>query len=125
MCKKRLTYGIVFIVLLTAEVLIALFVHDRFIRPYVGDALVTVLLCCFLRIFWPEKGRGLALWVFLFSVIVEILQLANLPALFGMEGHLIKLLLGSTFDFLDILCYFCGCALFFLVEWLFKKRKVR
>jgi len=32
--------------LLLIEILIALFVHDEFIRPYVGDALVVIVLYC-------------------------------------------------------------------------------
>lgn len=42
--KKRLWYLTAFVILLMVEICIALFVHDRFIRPYVGDVLVTVLL---------------------------------------------------------------------------------
>ncbi|MCW5910752.1 MAG: DUF2809 domain-containing protein [Cyclobacteriaceae bacterium] len=34
-----------------AEVLIALFVHDSFIRPYVGDVLVVILIYCFVKSF--------------------------------------------------------------------------
>ena len=45
--KKRLPYLLAFILLLLLEIIIAVFVHDRFIRPYVGDVLVTVLLCFF------------------------------------------------------------------------------
>ena len=41
--KKRLWYLGVFGLILAIEVCIALFVHDDFIRPYVGDVLVTVL----------------------------------------------------------------------------------
>ena len=40
--KKRLWYAGVFVLLLGVECLIALYVRDRFIRPYVGDMLVTV-----------------------------------------------------------------------------------
>ena len=47
--KKRLWYAGVFVLLLGVECLIALYVRDRFIRPYVGDMLVTVLLYFFVR----------------------------------------------------------------------------
>jgi hypothetical protein len=40
----RKTYFWIFLGLLLLEIGIALFVHDDFIRPYVGDVLVTVLL---------------------------------------------------------------------------------
>ena len=38
--KKRIFYIISFLVIFCIEVLIALYVRDRFIRPYVGDMLV-------------------------------------------------------------------------------------
>lgn len=39
---KRIMYAAAFLILLAAEVLIALFVRDRFIRPYGGDILVKI-----------------------------------------------------------------------------------
>ena len=48
--KRRLGYLAAFCVIFAIEVCIALFVRDSFIRPYGGDLLVTVLICCFLRI---------------------------------------------------------------------------
>ena len=41
---KRLYYLIVFITLMVIEVLIAVYVHDSFIRPYIGDILVMGVL---------------------------------------------------------------------------------
>ena len=46
---KRFSYFLIFCSLMAVEVCIALFVHDSFIRPYVGDMLVTLLLCCMAR----------------------------------------------------------------------------
>ena len=51
--KKRIFYIISFLVIFCIEVLIALYVRDRFIRPYVGDMLVVVLVYSFVRIFLP------------------------------------------------------------------------
>lgn len=69
--KRRGIYAIAFVLLLVTEVLIALFVRDRFIRPYGGDILVTVLICCFVRILFPERIKLLPLLVFLFAAAVE------------------------------------------------------
>ncbi|MFR1137076.1 MAG: DUF2809 domain-containing protein [Bacteroides xylanisolvens] len=41
--KKRFFYIISFLLIFCIEVLIALYVRDNFIRPYVGDMLVVVL----------------------------------------------------------------------------------
>ena len=70
--KKRLWYAGVFVLLLGVECLIALYVRDRFIRPYVGDMLVTVLLYFFVRMIFPRGVRHLSLWIFLFADLKDI-----------------------------------------------------
>jgi hypothetical protein len=71
MKKSRITYAILFILLLITEVLIGLYVNDNFIRPYVGDVLVTILLCCLWRTAFPKGVRALAVYVFIFATLVE------------------------------------------------------
>ena len=44
----RRSYFSFFVLLFIIEVLIALFVNDRLIRPYVGDFLVVILIYCFI-----------------------------------------------------------------------------
>jgi len=122
--KKRLPYLLAFIPLLLLEIIIAVFVHDRFIRPYVGDVLVTVLLCCLGRVIHPEKPRWLAVWVLLFSFAVEGLQGLNIAGKLGLTGTWLGILIGSTFDLADMVCYAVGCLLFFFAEWIaVEKRK--
>lgn len=55
--RLRLGYGLAALLILVAEVLIALFVRDRFIRPYGGDILVTLLICCAIRVILPRGYR--------------------------------------------------------------------
>ena len=57
--KKRVFYGSAACVLFVLEILIALFVRDAFVRPYGGDILVTVLLCCLMRVVLPDRVRYL------------------------------------------------------------------
>jgi len=120
--RRRLVYAAAFAAILILEVIIALFVRDRFIRPYGGDVLVTVLICCFLRIFMPERVRLLPVYVFLFAVCVEIGQYFDFVSLLGLDGNaFFSILLGSTFSFADIVCYGAGCVLFSLTETLINK----
>jgi hypothetical protein len=117
--KRRLIYVAVFFLILTVEVLIALYVRDDFIRPYGGDILVTVLLCCFVRILFPAGIRLLPLWIFLFSCAVEIGQYFDYAAILGFaEDGFMRILLGSSFSVWDLLCYGAGCVLFALAEYL-------
>ena len=72
--NKRIAYGIATFILLIIEVLIALFVHDAFIRPYIGDVLVVIVIYTFVRIFIQERFVFLPLFVFIFATLVEVLQ---------------------------------------------------
>ena len=115
--KERLFYALLFGGVFVVEVLIALFVRDNFIRPYVGDMLVAVLLCALLRIFFPEKLPLLPLYVFLFAAAVEVAQFFDIVKLLGLENiSFLSIIIGRTFSFADIICYAVGCALFFIAE---------
>lgn len=119
--KKRLIFGLAALAVLGIEVLIAVFVHDSFVRPYLGDVLAVVFVWLGLRILFPEKPRYMSLAAFGIAVAVELLQLTNLSELFG-RGSVFSVIVGGTFDFADILCYFCGGVVCFLLDiGLFKK----
>ena len=121
--KERLFYALLFGGVFVVEVLIALFVRDNFVRPYVGDMLVTVLLCALLRIFFPEKLPPLPLYVFLFAATVEVAQFFDIVKLLGLENiGFLSVIIGRTFSFADIICYAVGSAIFFLLEMVGKRR---
>ena len=122
--KKRLVYFIVFTLLFAAEVLIALFVHDNFIRPFVGDVIVVILLCAFLRILIPEKIKLLPVFATAFAVLVEIMQYFDFVKLLGLENNIVlSTALGRTFDIKDIICYSIGGLIFFIAETLLRRRR--
>ena len=113
MCRRRLCYAVLCAVLLGVEIFIALCVRDNFIRPYVGDVLVVILIACFLRVLVPVGWRFLPLGVFLFAAAVEIGQYFDYASLLGLgEDPFFRTLLGSTFSAKDLLCYAVGCILF-------------
>ena len=66
---KRIGYAIATVILLLIEVLIALYVHDAFVRPYIGDVLVVIVIYTFIRIFVPERCKLLPLYVFIFAAL--------------------------------------------------------
>jgi len=57
---SKTTYFLGFLILFAIECLIAYFVKNRFVRPYLGDFLVVILLYCFLMavfmIKWAMAG---------------------------------------------------------------------
>lgn len=117
MKRSRITYLKIFLALLAAEIIIALFVHDSFVRPYMGDVLVVAVICAFLRIFVPEKIRLLPIFTAAFAVLVEVLQYFDFVSLLGLgDSRFFSVLLGRTFDIKDIICYAVGGILFFAAE---------
>ena len=112
MQKEKMKYLVSFILLLSIEVCIALFMHDQFVRPYIGDVLVVVVIYCFIRIILPKAIKGLPLYIFLFATLVEVLQYFRLVEQLGLQNNtFLRILIGSTFDIKDIICYAVGCAL--------------
>lgn len=120
--KKRIVYIISFIVIFCIEVLIALYVRDSFVRPYLGDVLVVVLVYCFVRIFLPKGIPKMPFYVFLFACFVEVMQYFQLAEMLGITNRAARIILGSTFDWKDIASYAVGCVLIILFERLFCRR---
>ena len=117
--NKRVLYAVATLLLLFIEIVIALYVHDDFIRPYVGDVLVVIVIYTFIRIIVPEKCRLLPLYIFIFAAGVELLQLANIVEILGVEDNrFFMILIGSVFDIKDIVCYAVGCVILCIYEWM-------
>ena len=122
--KKRILYAVATLFLLLIEVIIALYVHDDFIRPYVGDVLVVIVIYTFIRIIVPEKCKLIPLFLFIFAAGVELLQLANIVEILGVaDNKFLKILIGSVFDIKDIVCYAVGCVILCMYEWVRGRRR--
>ena len=114
---KRLYYLIKFIVLMVIEVLIAVYVHDSFIRPYVGDILVMGVLYTLIRVIIPERFPYLPYLLFAFATIIEILQYFDFASILDfMDSMILRIVLGATFDLKDILCYAIGTFLIVIIN---------
>ena len=117
MAKKRILYAFAAILLFLTEVLIALFIHDNFVRPYIGDVIVVILIYCMIRIVIPEKMTLLPFYVFLFACFTEFMQYLHIVELLGMQEHaFFRILIGMVFDWSDILSYGIGCILLGIYE---------
>lgn len=107
--KINFRYLKAFIAIFLVELFIAVFVHDRIIRPYIGDILVIVLLYTFIKIFTKKKIRLLPVYLFVFAAFVEGMQYFNIVKVLGLENNkVLSIIIGSTFDIKDILCYLAG-----------------
>ncbi len=106
--KKRLYFIIPAVLLFAAELYIGIYVHDGFIRPYFGDVLVVILIYAIIRIIFPDGKYLLSLGIFVFAVLVELSQIPPLVDLLGIENRLIRILMGTSFAWEDLLCYAAG-----------------
>ena len=110
-------YLCVFIVVFIIEAIIAVFIQDNFVRPYLGDVLVVVLIYCLIKTFVRNEIKLLPLYIFIFAALVEISQYFNLVKLLGLNDYkIVRIIIGSTFDIKDIACYLVGCVGLFLYE---------
>ena len=121
--KIRVIYMAIFCGLLAVEIGIAIFVHDAFVRPYVGDMLVTLLLCCMCRVAVPDKIRLLPGFVFVFAACVEISQYFDIVAVLGLaDNRILSIALGRTFSWMDLVCYAVGCMAAFGLDKIIRRR---
>lgn len=96
------------------EVLIAtIFRKIYFLRAYVGDILVVMLIYTFVLSFLKVKNKDkLLVGIFLFAVAIEILQFFKIAELLGFsKGSIGYTLMGNYFSWEDIICYAVGCIL--------------
>jgi len=114
-------YFIWTVLLFLTEVLIAAYVHDRIIRPYVGDFLVVILMYCFFRSFLHIQPLPLAVGVLLFAYLIEFLQYVNLADRLGLSASgIARIVIGSSFAWMDMVAYTLGfiAILFLEKNWL-------
>ena len=117
MLQFNRTYFAFTIFLFLLETVIALFVHDNFIRPYFGDFLVVILLYCFLKSFLNVSVWAAAGLVLLFSFAIEIAQYFNMVEKLGLEHYKIaKVVLGNSFAWMDLLAYVLGILAVISIE---------
>ena len=105
--------GGLFIVL----VFIAAYVRDAVVRPYVGDLLVVICLYFLVR---GATGAG-KYWtagaVFLLAAIIEYAQTLQLLSWLQLSDvPIVKIVLGSTPDPLDMLLYLTGILIVLLAD---------
>ena len=119
----RIFHASLALIILVTEVLIALYVRDTIIRPYGGDVLVVVFIGCVIRAVLPFKIKYLSVYLFLFSFSVEIGQYFNYAKLLGLDKYeFFRILLGTSFSYIDIVCYAVGCAIFALLDAVLMKK---
>ena len=105
-------YFSLFITFFIIEVLIALYVNDNFIRPYLGDTFVVILIYCFIRSFFNVPTYPAIIAVLVFSYTIEILQYFKLVELLGLGDYtLARIVIGTSFAWGDLVAYTAGAII--------------
>lgn len=121
--RFSLRYLSLFTLLLITEVLIAIYVHDSFVRPYLGDTLIVVVIYAFIMsvvdyAYNFQTKTLVATLALLFSFVIEGLQAASFIYRIGLgDVGWARLIFGTSFSWWDILAYLCGYLGILLVEW--------
>ena len=121
---RRLIYGLISLLLLGTEVLIGLF-GQGWVRIYLGDILVVILLYTIVRTIIPNKKTP---WfiipgvILIFAFAVEFLQLWGFCDRFGITNELLRIIIGTGFSTIDLICYLTGIIPCFIAECVLNKK---
>jgi uncharacterized membrane protein len=109
---------------LSVEVFIAAFMHDRIVRPYVGDLLAVIFLYCLVKSLAEVPARPTILAVLVVAYLIEISQYFHLATHLGV-GHsrMALLVLGSHFSWVDMAMYTLGALVLVASEWAMAARR--
>lgn len=111
-----LKYFLISIFIFLIEVLIATKLKDIFfVRAYLGDVIVVILLYTMVKSFFRVNNQKLIGGILIFSCMVEFAQYFNIAEKLGFrQGSLMYIVIGNSFSWIDILCYAVGCLLIYL-----------
>ena len=85
----------------------------NFVQGYLGDLLAVVILMLLLKFAWLKLANYIiAFSINTLAVGIEIFQLLNAGwGLIAVNNFLLSVVLGQTFDLLDLFAYFIGAVL--------------
>ncbi|MDD2656280.1 MAG: DUF2809 domain-containing protein [Patescibacteria group bacterium] len=105
--------------------MIVFFVHDNFIRPYIGDMLVVILIYCFLKSFLKFSVLNIAIFVLAFSFTIEFFQYINIIKVLNLEkSKIAQTVLGTSFSYIDLITYIIGIAIVIIIEKYWLKKEI-
>lgn len=112
------------ILLFLLEFVIERYTHDDFIRPYVGDFFVVMLLYTLVRSILNISPLPTALVVLFYSYVLEFTQYLQLSRILGVDQSWIgRLILGNYFAWGDLIAYTAGILVVILLEKLFSVQR--
>ena len=121
---RRLVFGLISALLLITEILIGMFAHG-WVRIYLGDVLVVILIYTIVRTVIPHKRIPwfiLPSAILIFAFAVEFLQLWGFCDRLGITNRLLRIIIGTGFSRKDLACYLAGIIPCCVSEFLLAKK---
>lgn len=97
-------------------IILKFFNYPGFLRYYAGDILIIIFLYSLLMILPSSKSSFSLFAVLGLALILEILQLTNIQSIFKNNADASKVILGTNFDWIDIVTYFTTGTVIFFIE---------
>ncbi len=116
-------YFTIFCLILVTEIAIAYFHFHDLVRGFLGDVLVIPLCYTLLRSFTKLTIKKAIIFVLLFAFAVEFAQLFKIANLLNIQNRIAQIMVGSTFDPLDLLAYVIGVIPILFIEKYFSHGK--
>ena len=113
------------VILLISELIIALYATG-WVRSYLGDVLVVMLLYALARTIvldHPKRWFVLPSIILLIAFCAEFLQLIEICNILNITNRILLTLMGSSFSVEDLLCYTVGSIPCYLVEYMIKRKR--
>lgn len=112
----NLKYLLLTVFIFLIEVLIATKLSDIFfVRAYLGDVIVVMLLYTFVKSFVKINDEKLIIGILIFSCLVEFAQYFTIAEKLGFQpGSIMYIVIGNSFSWIDILCYGVGCLILYV-----------
>lgn len=122
---KRRIFGVTSVLLLIIEIIIGIYAKG-WIRGYLGDVLVVILIYTIIRTITPDKPAKwyiLPTAVLVFAYVVEFLQLWGFCDRFEITNRLLRIIIGMGFSIVDLICYAVGVIPCYISEYLIHMNK--
>lgn len=114
--RFHLGYLLLAMVLFLVEIAIAKYTGG-WIRHYLGDVLVVILIYSALMTIVNFNRKAVILFTLIFAFAIEFSQYFKLADRLGFEqGNVPYIVLGNTFSVADLVCYAVGCLIILLFE---------
>jgi hypothetical protein len=97
--------------------IVLLFGGNLFVRGFIGDIIVILLIYFFMKVFYDFKALNLTVCVLALAFLTEFLQDLKLITFLGLQHNAAaRIILGAVFDPFDLIAYVIGAVLVYIID---------